>query len=42
MFEYTVNANVILDRLLHYSKVFSKIGPSYRIKDKMKNFSDDV
>lgn len=34
-------ANAILDRLLHHSKVFSIIGPSYRTKDKMKYFSDD-
>lgn len=41
VFGDSVIANAILDRLLHHSKVFSIIGPSYRTKDKMKYFSDD-
>ncbi|HBS10274.1 MAG TPA: hypothetical protein DEA28_00835 [Firmicutes bacterium] len=36
-----VIANAILDRLLHHSKVFSIVGPSYRTKDKTKYFSED-
>lgn len=36
-----VIANAILDRLLHHSKIFSIIGPSYRTKDKQQYFSDD-
>ena len=36
-----VIANAILDRLLHHSKVFSIVGPSYRTKDKIKYFSED-
>lgn len=41
VFKNPVIANAILDRLLHHSRVFSIIGPSYRTKDKMKYFSDD-
>ena len=41
VFGDSIIANAILDRLLHHSKVFSIIGPSYRTKDKMKYFSDD-
>lgn len=36
-----VIANAILDRLLHHSKIFSIVGPSYRTKDKTKYFSED-
>lgn len=36
-----VIANAILDRLLHHSKIFSIVGPSYRTKDKIKYFSED-
>lgn len=34
-------ANAILDRLLHYSIVFNIVGPSYRLKDKMKLFKEE-
>lgn len=34
VFGDSVIANAILDRLLHHSKVFSIIGPSYRAKIK--------
>ena len=36
-----VLANAILDRLLHHSKIFSIVGPSYRTKDKMKYFTEE-
>lgn len=36
-----VLANAILDRLLHHSRIFSIVGPSYRTKDKMKYFTEE-
>ncbi len=36
-----VLAKAILDRLLHHSKIFSIVGPSYRTKDKMKYFTEE-
>ncbi len=41
VFGDTVLANAILDRLLHHSKIFSIVGPSYRTKDKLSFFKDD-
>ena len=34
-------ANAILDRLLHHSKIFNIIGPSFRLKDKTELFKED-
>lgn len=34
-------ANAIVDRLLHHSKIFSIVGPSYRTKDKLKYFNEN-
>jgi len=36
-----VIANAMLDRILHHSKVFQIIGPSYRMKGKEALFKDD-
>ena len=36
-----VLANAILDCLLHHSRIFSIVGPSYRTKDKMKYFTEE-
>ena len=36
-----VLANAILDLLLHHSRIFSIVGPSYRTKDKMKYFTEE-
>lgn len=41
VFGNPVLANAILDRLLHHSKIFSIVGPSYRSKDKMKYFNEE-
>lgn len=41
VFENLVIAIAILDKLLHHSRVFSIIRPSYQAKDKMKYFSDN-
>lgn len=41
VFGDSVIANAILDRLLHHSRVFSIIGPSYRTKDKIQFFTDE-
>lgn len=41
VFGDTVLANAILDRLLHHSKIFSIVGPSYRTKDKLSFFKDE-
>ena len=40
VFGNPVISNAILDRLLHH-KSFLIIGQAYRIKDKIKDFSDD-
>lgn len=36
-----VLANAVLDRVLHHSKVFNIIGPSYRMKGKDDLFDED-
>ena len=41
VFGDSVIANAILDRVLHHSKVFQIIGPSYRMKGKEDLFKDD-
>ena len=41
VFGDSVIANAIVDRLLHHSKIFSIVGPSYRTKDKLKYFNED-
>lgn len=41
VFGDTVIANAMLDRVLHHSKVFQIIGPSYRMKGKEELFKDD-
>lgn len=41
VFGDTVIANAMLDRILHHSKVFQIIGPSYRMKGKEDLFKDD-
>lgn len=34
-------ANAILDRLIHHSHIIKITGPSYRVKDKLENLSQD-
>lgn len=41
VFGDSVIANAILDRVLHHSKVFQIIGPSYRMKGKEDLFKDE-
>lgn len=41
VFGDSVIANAILDRVLHHSKVFQIVGPSYRMKGKEDLFKDD-
>ena len=41
VFGDSVIANEIVDRLLHHSKIFSIVGPSYRTKDKLKYFNEN-
>jgi len=41
VFGDSVIANAILDRILHHSKVFQIVGPSYRMKGKEGLFKDD-
>ena len=41
VFGDSVLANAILDRLLHHSRIFSIVGPSYRTKDKLKYFNEE-
>lgn len=41
VFGDSVIANAILDRLLHHSKVYSIVGPSYRLKEKMFLFNEE-
>lgn len=41
VFGDSVIANAMLDRILHHSKVFQIIGPSYRMKGKEDLFKDD-
>ena len=44
VFGDSVLANAILDRLLHHSRIFSIVGPSYRTKetkDKVKYFNEE-
>lgn len=41
VFGDNVIASAILDRLLHHSKVFNIVGPSYRMKDKTQLFKED-
>lgn len=41
VFGDAVIANAMLDRILHHSKVFQIIGPSYRMKGKEALFTDD-
>lgn len=42
VFSDNILANAILDRLLHHSSVISIKGSSYRIKDKLEEFSDNI
>lgn len=42
VFSDNVLANAILDRLLHHSSVISIKGSSYRIKDKLEEFSENI
>lgn len=41
VFNDSVIANAILDRILHHCKVFQIIGPSYRMKGKEELFKED-
>lgn len=41
VFGDSVIANAILDRILHHSKVFQIVGPSYRMKGKEDLFKDE-
>lgn len=41
VFGDSVIANAILDRILHHSKVFQIVGPSYRMKGKEELFKDE-
>ena len=41
VFGDSVLANAILDRLLHHSRIFSIVGPSYKTKDKLKYFNEE-
>lgn len=41
VFGDSVIANAMLDRILHHSKVFQIVGPSYRMKGKEDLFKDD-
>lgn len=41
VFNDSVIANAMLDRILHHSKVFQIIGPSYRMKGKEELFKED-
>ena len=42
VFSDNILASAILDRLLHHSSVISIKGNSYRIKDKLEEFSDNL
>ena len=42
VFSDNILANAILDRLLHHSSVIGIKGNSYRIKDKLEEFSDNL
>ena len=42
MFNDSIIANAILDRLLHHSTVINIKGTSYRIKDKLSDMGDSV
>ncbi len=41
VFGDSVIANAILDRLLHHSKIFNIVGPSYRLKGKSDLFKEE-
>ena len=41
VFNDSVIANAMLDRILHHCKVFQIIGPSYRMKGKEELFKED-
>lgn len=41
VFGDSVIASAMLDRILHHSKVFQIVGPSYRMKGKEDLFKDD-
>ena len=41
VFDGSAIANAMFDRILHHSKVFEIIGPSYRMKGKEDLFKDD-
>lgn len=41
IFTDPVITNAILDRLLHHSKIFNIIGPSYRTKDILEEITGD-
>jgi len=40
VFNDNMLANAILDRLIHHSQIIKITGPSYRIKDKLKNLEE--
>ncbi len=41
VFGDVVLANAVLDRVLHHSKIFTIVGPSYRMKEKVDLFIDE-
>lgn len=41
VFNDNMLANAILDRLIHHSQIVKITGPSYRIKDKLKNLEEE-
>lgn len=41
VFGDVVLANAVLDRVLHHSKIFNIVGPSYRMKEKVDLFIDE-
>lgn len=41
VFNDNMLANAILDRLIHHSQIIKITGPSYRIKDKLKNLEEE-